>query len=155
MFGITGFSFIAGAIKKQLFDLDVYWRTELNKIDPLKTNRYLSWVSVNADVADCTVVYELFNGEPTGLNADKGSKAFKITIIRNDTVRGRTEISYCHKNNIPGLGLDIAITGPTDVEYMHEWLATLSAFIPVILSKLNAVPVNAFKVDYTIQSVNQ
>lgn len=148
MFGNTGFGFIASAIKRQLLSLPVHWRTELNHITQLHDKRYITWVSESTDIPDCTVCYELFNGESTPTNAESGEKGFKITIIRNDVVRGRAEIMYEHKDNIPGLGLDVSILGPTDIEYMHEWLNTLKVYIPNILTLLQTVPAGAFEVDY-------
>lgn len=148
MFGNSGFGFIAASIKKQLLSLNIFWRTELNTITKLHDKLYISWVSDNSDITGCTVCYELFNGESTAANAEKGKKGFKVTIIRNDVTRGRAEISYIHKDNVPGLGLDISILGPTDIEYMHDWLVTLKAYIPELLGKLKAVPGTAFTVDY-------
>lgn len=148
MFGNSGFGFIAASIKKQLLSLNIFWRTELNTITELHNKQYISWVADNTDIVGCTVCYELFNGEATVTNAENGSKGFKVTIIRNDVTRGRTEISYAPKANVPGLGLDISILGPTDIEYMHEWMNTLKVYIPEILNKLKTVPGTAFTVDY-------
>ncbi len=148
MFGNTGFGFIATAIKHQLLSLPIHWRTELNNIAQLHDKRYISWVSESTDIADCTVCYELFNGESTQTNAVNGEKGFKITIIRNDVVRGRAEIMYEHKDNIPGLGLDVSILGPTDIEYMHEWRKTLEVYIPNFLNLLKTIPADAFEVGY-------
>lgn len=148
MFGKSAFGYLAYSIKNKLYSLNVFWRTELNTIDKLKNNLFISWVSENTDIDNCTVCYELYNGEDTQANAPVGEKAFKVTIIRNDAVRGRTEISYQHKPNVAGAGLEISIFGPTDVEYMHEWYNTLMDYIPQLLSKLQTVPDDAVVISY-------
>lgn len=147
MFSHSGHSYIAAAINQQLFGLNTFWITELKKIALLDTNQYISWVS-ETDVAGCTTVYELFNKATSLQFAKDAEKAFSVTIIRNDTVRGRAVISFKHKDNVPGVGLGTTITGPTDIEYMHEWLATMKTFIPSLLTKISAPPADAFKANF-------
>lgn len=147
MFNTTGHGFIAGKLTQALHALNIYPHTLLNEITELKTNRYITWTS-ETDVPDHTVVYELFNGEKTITNADKGMKGFRITIIRNDVTRGRAEIFYTPSPNKPGIGLDMSIMGATDIEYMHEWHTALIPYIPNVKDKLTAIPAEALTFSY-------
>lgn len=147
MFSTSGHSYIAAAINQELFNLNTYWITKLKEIELLNTNQYISWVS-ETDITGCTTVYELFNKATSLQFAKDAEKAFSITIIRNDVVRARAVISFKHKDNVPGVGLGTTITGPTDIEYMHEWLKTMKVYIPTLVSKLSAPPADAFKANF-------
>lgn len=151
MFNTTGHAFIAGKLKQALHALKIYPHSLLNTVTELQTHRYITWVS-ETDVADHTVVYELFNGEPTPTNAKKGMKGFRITIIRNDIGRGRAEIFYAPVANKPGIGLDMSIMGATDIEFMHEWHKNLLPFIATLESKLTTVSAEALKFSYDEQT---
>lgn len=153
MFNTTGHAFIAGKLKQALHALKIYPHTLLNTVTELQTNRYITWVS-ETDVADHTVIYELFNGEYTATNAKNGMKGFRITIIRNDLGRGRAEIFYAPVSNKPGIGLDMSIMGATDIEFMHDWHTNLLPFIATLESKLIAVSADALKFSYDEQTLS-
>lgn len=153
MFNTNGHSYIAGKLTQALHALNLYPHTLLNSISELQSNRYITWVS-NTDVPEHTVVYELVNSESTATNAKNGMKGFRITVIRKDVGRSRAVIYYTPVANKPGIGLDMTIVGTTDIDYMHEWHATLLPFINALESKITDIPADALMFSYDEHTVS-